>query len=387
MSAITVTPQASFVDESAARVARMSARFGSIDVGRGFTIAGMLLVNAAGDFGHVYKQLAHAPWDGFTFADLIFPSFVFLMGASIAFSLDSSRGGRTPRPALWGRILRRSLFLLLLGLLVNGYPSFDFASLRIPGVLQRIALSYLVAASVFLAVPRAVTQLGVGAAFVIAYELLLRVGGGTGTWLTVDGNFAGAVDRLLLRGHMLTPTFDPEGVLAVLPTAATALLGCVAGRWLRNAKGPAPRILGLAAAGLLLLAGGLVLHPLIPINKSLWSASFVLVTGGLCSLMVATLHGVVDVAGIGRWATPFRWLGQNPIAIYVLSSLLTTTSLAIVIGLGGPSPATLHVWTFEHLYLPLACPETASLLHAATFLGIWTAIAGLMQRKQFFLRV
>ena len=97
---------------------------------------------------------------------------------------------------------------------------------------------------------------------------------------------------------------------------------------------------------------------------------------------------MIDVAGIQRWAVPFRWLGQNPIAIYVLSSLLTTTFLAIVIGMGGPAPATLHVWTFEHLYLPLAgCPETASLLHAATFLGIWTAIAGFMERKKIFVRV
>ena len=103
--------------------------------------------------------------------------------------------------------------------------------------------------------------------------------------------------------------------------------------------------------------------------------------------VMAALHGLIDVAGIGRWAAPFRWLGQNPIAIYVLSSLLTTTFLAIVIGMGGPEPATLHVWTFEHVYLPLARPETASLLHAATFLAIWTAIAGFMERKQIFLRV
>jgi predicted acyltransferase len=259
--------------------------------------------------------------------------------------------------------------------------------MRVPGVLQRIALSYLLAASIFLAFPRAVTQLCVGAALVAAYELVLRVGAAPATWLTIDGNFAGAVDRFFLPGHMLTPTFDPEGVLAVLPTAATAILGVLAGRWLRNAKHPAPRILGLAAAGLALLVAGLALHRVIPINKSLWSASFVLVTGGLCSLMVAALHGVIDVAGIGRWATPLRWLGQNPIAIYVCSSLLTTTFLAIVVGLGGPSPATLHVWTFEHLYLPLARPETASLLHAVTFLGVWTAIAGLMHRKQIFLRV
>jgi predicted acyltransferase len=250
-----------------------------------------------------------------------------------------------------------------------------------------MGLAYLVAASVFLSFPRAVTQLGVGAVLVLAYEFLLRAGAAPGTWLTADGNFAGAVDRFFLRGHMLTPTFDPEGVLAVLPTAATAILGVLAGRWLRHAERAGPRIIALAVAGLVLLGAGVALHPVIPINKSLWSASFVLVTGGLCSLMVAALHGVIDVAGIGRWATPFRWLGQNPIAIYVFSSLLTTTLLAIVIGFGGPSPATLHVWTFEHLYRPLASPETASLLHAVTFLGIWTAIAGFLHRKQIFLRV
>jgi predicted acyltransferase len=388
MSAIIATPQTAFVSERAASIAHIGVRLGSIDVGRGFTIAGMLLVNAAGDFDHVYKQFAHAAWDGFTFADLVFPSFVFLMGASIAFALDRARTQPTPRRTLWARVFRRTVLLLLLGLLVNGFPSFDFATLRIPGVLQRTALAYLVAASVFLAFPRAVTQLGVGAALVVAYELLLRVGAGPGAWLTADGNFAGAVDRLLLRGHMLTPTFDPEGLLAVLPTAATAMLGVLAGRWLRSAERAAPRIVGLTVAGLLLVAGGVALHPVIPINKSLWSASFVLVTGGLCSLIVAALHGVIDVAGIRRWAVPLRWLGQNPIAIYVLSSLLTTTFLAIVIGMGGPAPATLHVWTFEHLYLPLAGrPETASLLHAATFLGIWTAIAGFMERKQIFVRV
>jgi predicted acyltransferase len=388
MSAITTTPQTTtFVGERAASVARMSVRLGSIDVSRGFTIAGMLLVNAAGSFDHVYKQLSHAPWNGFTFADLVFPSFVFLMGASIAFSLDRARTQSTSRGTLWARVLRRSVLLLLLGLLVNGFPSFDLATIRIPGVLQRTALAYLVAASVFLVFPRVVTQLVVGAGLVVAYELLLRIGAGSSAWLTADGNFAGAVDRLFLRGHMLTPNFDPEGLLAVLPTAATAILGVMAGRWLRSAERAAPRIVGLSIAGVLLLAGGLALHPVIPINKSLWSASFVLVTGGICSLIVAALHGVIDVAGIGRWAAPFRWLGQNPIAIYVLSSLLTTTFLAIVIGMGGPEPATLHVWTFEHLYSPLASPQTASLLHAVTFLGIWTAIAGFMERKQIFLRV
>ncbi|HYB12344.1 MAG TPA: heparan-alpha-glucosaminide N-acetyltransferase domain-containing protein [Myxococcota bacterium] len=387
MSAIIATPQTAFVREGAASVARMSARLASIDVSRGFTIAGMLLVNAAGDFDHVYRQLAHAAWDGFTFADFVFPSFVFLMGASIAFSMGRARSGASSRRALWLRVLRRTLLLVLLGLLVNGYPSFDLPTLRIPGVLQRTALAYFVAASVFLLFPRAATQLGVGAALVLAYELMLRAGGGTGAWLTLDGNFAGAVDRVLLRGHMLTPNFDPEGLLAVLPTAATAILGMLAGRWLHKAERSAPRIAGLAAAGLLLVAAGVALHPVIPVNKSLWSASFVLVTAGLCSVLVAALHGVIDVAGIRRWAAPFRWLGQNPIAIYVLSSLLTTTFLAIVIGMGGPSPATLHVWTFEHLYLPFARPETASLLHAATFLGIWTAIAGFLARRQIFLRV
>ena len=387
MSAITVSPETTFVKERAASVARMSMRLGSIDVSRGFTIAGMLLVNAAGSFDHVYKQLSHAAWDGFTFADLVFPSFVFLMGASIAFSLDRTRTQRKPRRELWARIFRRSVLLLFLGLLVNGFPSFDLATLRLPGVLQRTALAYFVAASVFLAFPRAVSQLAVGAALVAAYELLLRVGAGPGAWLTADGNFAGAVDRFFLRGHMLTPTFDPEGLLAVFPTAATAILGVLAGRWLRSAERATPRIVGLTVAGLLLVAAGVALHPVIPINKSLWSASFVLLTGGLCSILVAALHGLIDVAGIGSWAVPFRWLGQNPIAIYVFSSLLTTTFLAVVIGMGGPAPATLHVWTFEHLYMPLACPQTASLLHAATFLGIWTAIAGLMERKQIFLRV
>ncbi|HBZ72539.1 MAG TPA: DUF5009 domain-containing protein [Deltaproteobacteria bacterium] len=388
MSAITVTPQTTFVSERAASIAHLSVRLGSIDVSRGFTIAGMLLVNAAGDFDHVYKQLAHAAWDGFTFADFVFPSFIFLMGASIAFALGRARGEAQSARAVWVRVFRRTVLLLLLGFLVNGYPSFDLATLRIPGVLQRTALAYLVTASVFLAFPRALTQLGVGAALVVVYEVLLRLGAGPGAWLTPDGNFAGVVDRLFLRGHMLTPAFDPEGLLAVLPTAATAILGVLAGRWLRTAKSPARRIVGLTAAGLLLLGGGLALHPMIPINKSLWSASFVLVTGGLCSLLVAGLHGVIDVAGIQRWAVPLRWLGKNPIAVYVLSSLLTTTFLAIVIGMGGPAPATLHVWTFEHLYLPFAgCPETASLLHAATFLGIWTAIAGFMERKQIFLRV
>jgi predicted acyltransferase len=387
MSAITTTPQTTFVSEKAASVARISARLGSIDVSRGFTIAGMLLVNAAGDFDHVYKQLAHAPWNGLTFADLVFPSFVFLMGASIAFSLDPKRSQSTSRGKLWGRVLRRSVLLLLLGLLVNGYPSFDFATIRIPGVLQRIALAYLVAASVFLAFSRAWAQLGLGVVLVVVYELTLRLGAGPSAWLAADGNFAGVVDHLFLRGHMLHANFDPEGILAVLPTAATAILGVMAGRWLRSAEHAAPRIVGLTVAGILLLASGVALHPVIPINKSLWSASFVLVTGGLSCLMVAALHGVIDVAGIRRWAVPFRWLGQNPIAIYVLSSLLTTTFLAIVIGIGGPAPATLHVWTFEHLYLPLACPETASLLHAVTFVGIWTAIAGVMARKQIFLRV
>jgi predicted acyltransferase len=363
------------------------ARLCSLDAFRGLTIAGMILVNDAGDWGHVYWPLLHAPWHGWTPTDLIFPFFLFILGVSLTFSR------RTQASAALARALR----LVGLGLLLNLYPHFPLRTLRWPGVLQRIGLVYLAAWG-------ARRWLGPRAQAVLASSILLgywafmtRITGPEGhpPGLEMETNLAAQVDRRLLGGHVwsITKTWDPEGVLSTVPAIATALLGLLAGWWLRAGRSPGATTLGLLGAGLALTVLGVLWGEaapawlLFPINKSLWSPSYVLFTGGLAAALFGLCHAVVDVAGWRRWAAPFVTYGRNAIAVYVASGLLADTLYAIRWARPDGTLASLQQRLHTALFSSWLPPFEASLVWAASTVLLFYLLARALERRGIYLKV
>jgi predicted acyltransferase len=362
-------------------------RFVSLDVLRGMTIAGMMIVNTPGTWAHVYPPLLHAEWHGWTYTDTIFPFFLFVVGAAIAFSVHARRGdGR----ALWPHLLSRAAILFGIGLTLNLFAvlAFQKASVRIPGVLQRIAVCYLFAAIGYLAFGR--KGLFPAAAILLAgyWLLMTRVpvpGYGPGR-LDVEGNLAAYVDRLVLGDHTWkhNPSWDPEGLLSTLPAIATTLLGVLAGIVLRREEPIERKITRLVLWGWAGGIGGLLLNEVFPINKNLWTSSYAIFMAGLASATLGICLWAVDLRGWRAWARPFVWLGSNALFFFVASDVVAFLLLAIRIG----SPRrSLYATIYRTLFDHFADPRLGSLLFALTYCGLWTAVAGLLYRKRFFIKV
>ncbi|WP_145279809.1 acyltransferase family protein [Tautonia plasticadhaerens] len=270
-------------------------------------------------------QFEHAEWEGFRFYDLIFPLFLFLVGAVLPFSIGKLEG--QGRGAAYRRVARRVVLLFALGLLCNNVLQFDWDDLRVAGVLQRIAVCYGFAAVIVLNTS-ARGQLIVTSAILLGYwALLLGVAppGGEAGDFSRQGNLAGWVDRHFLPGKILEPYYgygDNEGLLSTIPAVATTLLGALAGAWLRSARGPWEKAAGLAASGVAALALGSAWGIWFPIIKNLWTSSFVLVAGGWSLLLLALFYAVIDAAGWRRWAFPLVVVGVNAITIYVVPRFL-----------------------------------------------------------------
>jgi predicted acyltransferase len=363
------------------------ARLLSLDAFRGLTIAAMILVNSPGDWGHVYWPLLHAPWHGWTPTDLIFPFFLFMVGISLAFSRRLEL-----RPAL-----ARALKLIGLGLLLNLYPYFPIAELRWPGVLQRIGICYLAAwAAKRVLRPRGQAAL---AAFILVgyWALMTRATGPEGhpPNLEMQTNLSAQVDRLLLVPHVWsqTKTWDPEGVLSTPPAIATTILGLLAGLWVRSGRRPLAITLGLLLAGLALTALGVLWGEaappwlLFPVNKNIWTSSFVLLTGGLGAALFGLTFWIVDAAGRKRWAAPFAAYGKNAIAVYAGAGLLADTLLAIKWPRADGVVASLWQRLFQALYASWLPPYGASLAWALTMVVVFYLVALWMDRRGIYLKV
>jgi predicted acyltransferase len=308
-----------------------SGRLPSIDALRGFDMfwivggeeAAKALAKWAGEpeDGLIHTQLEHVEWAGFHFYDLIFPLFLFLVGVVIPFSLDKHRAGGESRAALYWRIARRTALLFALGLVYNNFLQFDFANQRYAGVLQRIAICYGVAALIVLHTGVR-TQAAITAALLLGYWALLAFGPGD---YTKAGNWPGAIDRQFLPGKIYDQYYgfgDNEGILSTIPAVATALLGALAGHWLRAGRPAAVKVLGLALAGLVSLGLGWAWDLWFPVIKILWTSSYVLVAGGWSLLLLALFYGIIDGLGWRRWAFFFTVIGVNAITIYLLHRII-----------------------------------------------------------------
>jgi predicted acyltransferase len=263
----------------AATDAASATRLVSLDVFRGVTMASMVIVNNPGDWGTVYAPLLHAEWHGWTPTDLIFPFFLFIVGISITLS---------KRPSTWGNIVRRSALILALGLFLSGFPRFDISRWRIPGVLARIAVCYFFAAGAYKLSQgdgqrQARFLFSVAVVLAVAYWLVMTFvppPGGTAGDLSPEGNLGAWIDRTLLAGHLWKPRWDPEGLLSTVPAISTTLLGIVAGLWLGSAEAPSRKASMLALAGVAGIVVGHVWSVVFPINKNLWTSSYVMFTAG-----------------------------------------------------------------------------------------------------------
>jgi predicted acyltransferase len=363
-------------------------RLASLDAFRGLTIAGMILVNNPGSWQFVYPPLRHAEWHGWTPTDLVFPFFVFIVGVSISLALSRKKDEGVRNGDLYLKIFKRGVLLFALGMLLRLIPHFDFAGIRIPGVLQRIALCYLFAALLYLHTG-VKSRLGIALLVLAGYWAVMKlvpVPGFDAGVLDYNGNLAGYVDLKLLSGHLYEPTFDPEGLLSTFPAVATVILGTLAGDWLRTKRSPSTKTLGLLAGGAALTALGLLLHPYFPINKKLWTSTFVLFTAGAALLLLAVFHFLIDWLEWKRWATPFFIFGTNAIAAYA-GSILMVKLLALVKVSAGGEQIPLLVWVYERLFVPWAGNLNGSLAYAVGYVLLWLALMTPLYWKKIFIRI
>jgi predicted acyltransferase len=372
-------------------------RLGALDLLRGVTVAGMIVVNNPGNWSSVFPQLTHAPWHGVTAADLIFPAFIFIMGVAMSLALPSTAPAGT-RAQLYRRIARRAALLVLLGLVLNAAAAWPhLESMRIPGVLQRIGLTYL-AAAVITVDTTGTEQWTIAAGLLMVHCALLVIplGGPASGHLEPGRNIAAAIDRSLFGSHMLSPAGDPEGALGLLSSIATALLGSTAGRWLlRSPSAPGARpqltrevVWKFAAAGICAIALAWVWAAILPLNKSLWTPSFALLTSGVATLCLvgATL---LDQSLMRPALAPFFWLGTNPLAIYFLSELTTDLVQVPWLTIGGHYTAPKD-WFFWWVLAPRVGDSGgpwSSLIYALLYTGAWIGVAGMMRWRGVRFRV
>jgi predicted acyltransferase len=366
-------------------------RLVSLDVFRGLTIAGMVLVNNPGSWSHIYWPLAHAEWHGWTPTDLVFPFFLFIVGVAIplAFGKRVDAGG-TQKDLYW-KVIRRTLIIFGLGLFLNGFPYFNLSTIRIPGVLQRIAVCYLFASIIFLKT-RARAQIAIVAALLFVYWLLMArlsaPGFPTGD-LSKEGSIASFIDRVLLGSHIWSQgkVYDPEGLLSTIPALATTLLGVLTGQWLRTAKSDFEKVAGMFVAGTCCLVIGWAWNPFFPINKSLWTSSYVLFTGGLALQLFALCYWLIDIKGYRVWAKAFVIFGVNAIALFVGSGIMAKLMGIIKVPASDGSRPALKSWLFTNLFASWASPKIASLAFAIAFILLWLGLMWVLYRRKIFIKV
>ncbi len=368
-----------------------AGRMLSLDVFRGITIAGMVLVNNPGTWSAIYSPLKHAEWHGWTPTDFIFPFFLFIVGVAITLALARRTETSDSRRNLYLKILRRATVIFLLGLFLAGFPFFDLSTIRIPGVLQRIAVCYLVASLVFIHTNWK-TQAVVAVALLFIYWALMTLvpvpGFGAGD-LGKEGNLAAYLDRTLLAGHIWkqAKVYDPEGILSTMTAISTTLAGVLTGHWLRSRRAGVEKAAGMFFAGACCVAAGWAWHFWFPINKPLWTSSYVVFTTGMALQLLAACYWLVDLKGYRRWATPFVIFGVNALALFVLSGLMARSmSLWKIPRLDGRE-GNLQVFFYERFFASWASPVNASLLYAVAFVLLWLGLMTVLYRRKIFIKV
>jgi predicted acyltransferase len=425
-------------------------RLVALDVFRGMTIAGMVLVNNPGTWSAIYSPLAHAPWHGITPTDFIFPFFLFIVGCAIPIALGKRIAEGVTGKVYW-KILSRAAIIFGLGLFLPAFPiinlsesdlsnvsklilmlatmatvffwlidrnreaiaallfcvvayiGFYFAgynvpfinlgTLRIPGVLQRIAVCYAIVSILFLHFKwKQLTFIGVGA--LLVYWFLM-------TWIPVPGcavttiddkacNLAAWLDiKIFTENHIWrqAKVFDPEGMLSTIPACVTTISGVLTGLWLKTKKSETEKAGGLFFFGVILCALGWCWNFFFPFNKALWTSSYVVYTSGLALCFLGVCYWLVDIKGYKKWSKPFVIFGMNALALFVFSGLMARVMGILKVAGPDGKPISIQGWVFDNIFLPFASPVNASLAFALSFIGFWLFLMWLLFRKKIWIKV
>jgi predicted acyltransferase len=374
----------------------------ALDVLRGITIAFMIMVNNNGGAGS-WGFMNHAQWNGLTATDLVFPTFVLVVGASIAFAFEARLKRGATRTELAWHTVRRAVILALLGIVVNSFPFFELAHMRFYGVLQRIAVCYLVVGLFYLMDRRVWTKVAALVVALVGYWVLLR-------WVPVPGagmpgqdfpfmdqtqNMVSWLDRLLLKGHLYLDwsgpsahnVRDPEGLLSDLPAIGTALIGLLTGLWLRGADTAKTKAAGLASAALGCLCLGYLWSASFPLNKNMWTSSYVLVAAGYSLSLLTVVFWAVEVRGWRRgWTWPWLVFGSNAIAAYMISELLPGVLDHIAIPVDGRHQSS-QVFLSAPIYSLIGNAGWAAFAYSVSFTAVCFVPVWVLYRKKIFVKI
>ena len=380
-----------------------SNRLVSLDVFRGLTVVGMVLVNNPGSWAHIYWPLEHAEWNGWTPTDLIFPFFLFIVGVAIPFGLGKRVERGDKFKALFLKILYRSVVIFLLGEFLAGFPYFHFSTIRIPGVLQRIAVCYFFASIIFIKT-RLRTQAIIALALLIAYFILMKHVHWNGYYvgdLSKEGSLASIIDRKVFGPHIWKQgiVYDPEGLLSTMGAVATTLFGILTDHLIRSKdRTPIEKVAHMFIAGVCCVSVGWAWNAWFPINKSLWTSSYVFFTAGLALQFLALCYWLIDIKGYKWWTKPFVIFGVNAIVLFVGTGLMARL-LGMTSGFMGRfetlihltkddgSPMALQSWIYNHAYASWLSPNNASLAFAICFILLWLFLLWLLYRRNIIIKI
>lgn len=375
----------------------------SLDAFRGMTIAAMILVNTPGSWGHVYAPLRHADWHGWTPTDLIFPFFLFIVGVAMTFSIQT-RIGVDFKSDIYKKVIKRSVILFLLGLLLNFYPfgipftsdgwsNFSFSSIidtfmdiRIMGVLQRISLCYLISSVMIIYLTRRLQYYAAFGLLAIYATAMLLYGN-----FTLEDNLARTIDLAIFSpSNMYTVQglpFDPEGVLSTIPAVVTTLSGVFVGNMLRRHLSPREKAIQLIIWGLSGILLGNALNIMIPINKQLWTPSYVFLTSGWACLILSIFYWLIEIKNIKSWAKPFIVFGSNSIIVFVASGIVVKTIQKIEVHLNDGSITSLYNWIYKYLFVSWAGDLNGSLFFAITWILLWLGVLWILYIRKIFIKI
>jgi len=368
----------------------MNNRLVSLDFFRGITIAGMILVNNPGSWKYIYPPFKHAEWNGWTYTDTVFPFFLFIVGVSITFALSKRLELAPSKSLVYMKIIFRVLAIFGIGLFLNAFPFFKLSSLRIMGVLQRIALCYLFASLLFVSTkPKgqfiwAVVLLFVYWAFMALYPVP-EFGAGV---LEKGKDFGAYIDQFFLTGHMWSQskTWDPEGLFSTLPAISTTLFGVMIGHLLKSKLTAYNKIRNMIGFGIIGILIGYIWNLYLPINKSLWTSSYSVLMAGVASIVLAICYYLIDVKGYKKITKPFVIFGMNAIAMFVLS-IFIAKFLYIIKIVREDGIISLQGYVYNEFYQAVFGNYLGSFLFAVTLILILYLVAWLLYRKKVFIKV
>jgi predicted acyltransferase len=423
----------------------------SLDVFRGITIAGMVLVNNPGTWGAIYPPLKHAEWNGATPTDFVFPFFLFIVGVAITLALGKRVEQGGAKKEIYYKIISRAAVIFFLGLFMAAFPLFDYAksdvptfikiaamfalaavayfwligksivslillgtliifsaifyfagytlnplnfeTLRIPGVLQRIAVCYLIAGLIFLHTDWKRQAIIAGALLLIYWALMTLInipGCEVTTFNDKACNLSAYLDRVILTENHIwrsSKVYDPEGILSTIPAIATTLAGVLCGHWLRRKIDDNEKVAAMFCFGICLTVIGWIWNFWFPINKPLWTSSYVVYTAGLALCFLGFCYWLIDIKGYKAWTKPFVIFGVNALALFVGSGILAKSLGLIKISVSEEKTISLQQAIFQNVFLPIASPINASLMYAVTFILFWLFLMWLLYRKRIYIKV